>query len=60
MYAPQQRMITLDDQDIAYLDDGFMKSHIASVSQDTILRDAFVHENAALGVLGQGGRCGGL
>jgi ATP-binding cassette subfamily B (MDR/TAP) protein 1 len=53
MYAPQQGMITLDDQDLAYLDDGFTKSHIASVSQDCILFDASVHENVALGALGR-------
>ena len=42
-------MIALDDQDLLYLSPEFTKSHIAGVSQTSMVFDMSVHDNVALG-----------
>ena len=49
LYAPQDGMIALDDQDLLYLSPEFTKSHIAGVSQTSMVFDMSVHDNVALG-----------
>ncbi|KDQ51622.1 hypothetical protein JAAARDRAFT_40847 [Jaapia argillacea MUCL 33604] len=50
LYDPQQGCVQLDDQDIGFLDEGFMREHVACVSQGCILFDMTVHDNVAMGV----------
>ncbi|OBZ76058.1 Multidrug resistance protein 2 [Grifola frondosa] len=50
MYEPEQGTIWLDDQDVRFLDEEWMRSHVAGVSQGCILFDGSVHENVAIGV----------
>jgi len=52
MYNPQVRHITIDEQDVRFLYDGWMKTHVARVSQSrvVILDRKSVSENAAAGV----------
>ncbi|KZT00697.1 P-loop containing nucleoside triphosphate hydrolase protein [Laetiporus sulphureus 93-53] len=50
MYLPQGGSIRLDDQETAYLDEEWMRSHVAAVSQGCILFDMTVHENVAIGL----------
>ncbi|PCH37435.1 nucleoside triphosphate hydrolase protein [Wolfiporia cocos MD-104 SS10] len=55
MYAPQHGGIRLDDQDAAYLDEDWMRAHVAAVSQSCILFDMSVHDNVAIGLAYPGG-----
>ncbi|OSX58365.1 hypothetical protein POSPLADRAFT_1082762, partial [Postia placenta MAD-698-R-SB12] len=50
MYTPQHGAIRLDDQDIAYLDENWMRAHVSAVSQGCILFDMSVHDNVAMGL----------
>jgi ATP-binding cassette subfamily B (MDR/TAP) protein 1 len=50
MYNPQDGTIQLDDQDVAYLDEAWMRQHVAGISQNCILFDMSVHDNVALGL----------
>jgi ATP-binding cassette subfamily B (MDR/TAP) protein 1 len=52
MYTPTSGRIEIDDQDIRYLDDTWMKQHVAGVSQECTLFDGSVHENVAMGLDG--------
>lgn len=54
LYDPAGGRITLDDQDLTYLDDGYTREHIAAVSQGCILFDLSIHDNIAIGVSGAG------
>ena len=54
LYTPVGGEITLDDQSIAYLDDGYTKENIAAVQQGCILFDMSVHDNVAMGLAGAG------
>ncbi|TFK52865.1 P-loop containing nucleoside triphosphate hydrolase protein [Heliocybe sulcata] len=53
MYLPQHGSVQLDDQELAFLDDAFLRDHVAAVSQTCILFDATVHENVAMGLVGR-------
>lgn len=50
MYATTDGIIRFDDQDVRYLDEDWMRSHVAAISQGCILFDMTVHENVAMGV----------
>jgi ATP-binding cassette subfamily B (MDR/TAP) protein 1 len=52
LYEPQEGSIELDSRSLNYLDEHWTRSHIAAVSQNTILFDGTVHENVALGIAG--------
>ena len=50
MYATTKGSIRFDDQDVNYLDEDWMRSHVAAISQGCILFDMTVHENVAMGL----------
>ena len=50
--ATEKGIVTLDEQDISFLDGYWLRSHVALVSQNCILFDGTVHDNVALGVAG--------
>ncbi|CCM02000.1 uncharacterized protein FIBRA_04074 [Fibroporia radiculosa] len=50
MYVPQTGAIKLDDQEINYLDEDWMRSNVAGVTQNCILFDMSVHDNVAIGL----------
>ncbi|VDC05242.1 unnamed protein product [Peniophora sp. CBMAI 1063] len=56
MYTPMSGTITLDDQDVEYLDDEWTRSHVGAVSQSAILFDGTVHENVAMGLAAPGSK----
>jgi len=49
MCTPQYGQITLDQQDIKVLDEGYTSPHIALVSQTCIMYDMSIHDNVAMG-----------
>jgi ATP-binding cassette subfamily B (MDR/TAP) protein 1 len=52
LYPADHGEVTLDDQDIQYLDLGFTQEHVAAVQQGCILFDMSVHDNVAMGLAG--------
>jgi ATP-binding cassette subfamily B (MDR/TAP) protein 1 len=52
MYDIQDGTISLDEQDVAYLDTNWARQHIGAVSQSAILFDMTVHDNVAMGLAG--------
>ena len=54
MYDIQEGIISLDDQDVAYLDTNWTRQQIGAVSQSAILFDMSVHDNVAMGLAGPG------
>lgn len=48
-YTPQCESLSLDDQDVAFLDPVFTSAHMARVKQGCILFDRSVHDNITLG-----------
>jgi ATP-binding cassette, subfamily B (MDR/TAP), member 1 len=56
MYDVQRGTISLDDQDVAYLDTNWTRQHIGAVSQGAILFDMTVHDNVAMGLAGPGSK----
>ncbi|EJD01884.1 P-loop containing nucleoside triphosphate hydrolase protein [Fomitiporia mediterranea MF3/22] len=52
LYTPAFGVIALDDQDVSYIDEQWLRSHVAVVSQSCILFDGSVHDNVAMGVAG--------
>lgn len=52
LYPSDHGEVTLDDQDIQYLDLGFTQEHVAAVQQGCILFDMSVHDNVAMGLAG--------
>ena len=52
LYSPESGSVFLDDQDAAYIDETWLRSHVAVVSQSCILFDGTVHDNVAMGVAG--------
>ncbi|EIN14636.1 P-loop containing nucleoside triphosphate hydrolase protein [Punctularia strigosozonata HHB-11173 SS5] len=54
VYMPVQGTISIDDQDVTFLDDAWTRAHVAAVSQASIVFDMTVHENVALGLAGPG------
>jgi len=57
MYEPQQGTISLDEQDVRFLDEEWMRSHVAGVGQQgasgvVILDGKSVLENVAAGLVG--------
>ncbi|KAH9934166.1 P-loop containing nucleoside triphosphate hydrolase protein [Fomitopsis serialis] len=56
MYATAEGAIRFDDQDVNYLDEDWMRSHVAAISQGCILFDMTVHENVAMGFAYPGSR----
>jgi ATP-binding cassette subfamily B (MDR/TAP) protein 1 len=56
MYDAQEGTISLDDQDVEYLDTNWTRQHIGAVSQGAILFDMTVHDNVAMGLAGPGSK----
>ncbi|KAI0062541.1 P-loop containing nucleoside triphosphate hydrolase protein [Artomyces pyxidatus] len=56
MYDIQQGTISLDDQDVEYIDSDWTRQQIGAVSQGAILFDMSVHDNVAMGLAGPGSR----
>ncbi|KAI9464106.1 P-loop containing nucleoside triphosphate hydrolase protein [Lactarius psammicola] len=54
MYNIQEGTISLDDQDVEYLDTNWTRQQIGAVSQSAILFDMTVHDNVAMGLAGPG------
>jgi ATP-binding cassette subfamily B (MDR/TAP) protein 1 len=54
MYSIQEGTISLDEQDVAYLDTNWTRQQIGAVSQSAILFDMTVHDNVAMGLAGPG------
>lgn len=55
LYQPSSGTIFLSGQDLAFLDEQWVRQHVAVVSQNCILFDMTVHENVAMGLAGAGG-----
>jgi ATP-binding cassette, subfamily B (MDR/TAP), member 1 len=56
MYDVQGGTISLDDQDVQYLDTSWTRQQIGAVSQGAILFDMTVHDNVAMGLAGPGSK----
>jgi ATP-binding cassette, subfamily B (MDR/TAP), member 1 len=56
MYDIQRGTISLDDQDVQYLDTDWTRQHIGAISQGAILFDMTVHDNVAMGLAGPGSK----
>ncbi|KIO30112.1 hypothetical protein M407DRAFT_225395 [Tulasnella calospora MUT 4182] len=56
LYQPASGTILFDDRDIRYLDEKYVRSHVAAVAQTCVLFDMSVHDNVAIGVAGGGMR----
>ena len=56
MYDVQGGTISLDDQDVRYLDTDWTRQQIGIVSQGTILFDMTIHDNVAMGLAGPGSK----
>ena len=54
LYSPASGDITLDDQSLSFLDEGFTREHIAAVQQGCILFDMSIHDNVAMGLSSAG------
>jgi ATP-binding cassette subfamily B (MDR/TAP) protein 1 len=54
MYDIQEGTISLDDQDVDFLDTNWTRQHIGAVSQSAILFDMSVHDNVAMGLAAPG------
>lgn len=52
LYTPPSGIITLDDQDVSFVDESWLRAQVAVVSQSCILFEGTVHENVAMGVAG--------
>lgn len=63
MYDPQDGVVMLDDQDVRFLDENWVRGHVGGVSQGfggvVILEGKSVWENVAVGVYGRLGRANG-
>lgn len=56
LYKPENGRIEADEQGIEWLDENWLRGHIGMVSQGaSVIFDGTVHENVALGVVGQTG-----
>jgi ATP-binding cassette, subfamily B (MDR/TAP), member 1 len=55
MYAPQRGTVTLDEQDVRYLDDSWARGHVAAVAQAVAVFEGTLRENVALGKVGKAG-----
>lgn len=55
LYAPQAGSVHLDDQDVRYLDEGWMRGEVAGVQQGVVVFEGSVFENVAVGLAGVGG-----
>ncbi|KAF7976914.1 hypothetical protein HWV62_5310 [Athelia sp. TMB] len=49
LYAPTAGVVSLDDQDTAFLDDAWVRHHVGGVAQGCVLFDMSVHDNVAIG-----------
>lgn len=49
LYTHQAGSIHLDDQDISFLDDTWLRRNVTCISQQTILFDMSLHDNVAMG-----------
>ena len=56
MYDIQRGTISLDDQDVQYLDTKWTRQQVGAVSQGAILFDMTVHDNIAMGLAGPGSK----
>ncbi|KAI5116161.1 hypothetical protein M0805_005750 [Coniferiporia weirii] len=52
LYEPAAGSLHLDNQDAAYIDEHWLREHVAVVSQSCILFEGSVHHNVAMGVAG--------
>ncbi|KAI0795728.1 P-loop containing nucleoside triphosphate hydrolase protein [Abortiporus biennis] len=52
LYDVRHGQISLDSQDLAFLDEDWTRQNISAVSQSCILFDMSVHDNIAMGVAG--------
>lgn len=56
LYKPENGRVEADEQGIEWLDEKWLRGHIGMVSQGaSVIFDGTVHENVALGVVGQVG-----
>ncbi|KAI9448648.1 P-loop containing nucleoside triphosphate hydrolase protein [Russula earlei] len=56
MYDIQAGTISLDEQDVEYLDTNWTRQQVGAVTQGAILFDMSVHENVAMGLAGPGSK----
>ncbi|TDL27874.1 P-loop containing nucleoside triphosphate hydrolase protein [Rickenella mellea] len=54
LYTPNSGAVQLDDQDVEYLDEEWVRRNVALVSQSCIMFEGSVHDNVAMGVAGSG------
>ncbi|SDA01401.1 BZ3500_MvSof-1268-A1-R1_Chr10-1g02629 [Microbotryum saponariae] len=54
LYTPESGRVEVDEQGLEWIDDEWLRSHVACVSQGAaIIFEGTVHENVAMGVVGQ-------
>ena len=54
LYSPQSGSLSLDGADMQYIDEEWIRQHIAVVAQGCVLFEGTVHDNVAMGVAGCG------
>ncbi|GJN92850.1 hypothetical protein Rhopal_005888-T1 [Rhodotorula paludigena] len=54
LYAPEEGRVEVDEQGLEWIDEEWLRGHVACVSQGaSVLFDGTVHDNVAVGVVGQ-------
>jgi ATP-binding cassette subfamily B (MDR/TAP) protein 1 len=54
LYSPDEGTIEVDEQGLEWIDQSWLRGHVACVSQGaSVLFDGTVHDNVAIGVVGQ-------
>lgn len=54
MYRPEEGRVEVDEQGLEWIDEDWLRSHVACVSQGaSVIFDGTVHDNVAIGVVGQ-------
>lgn len=55
MYKPSAGSVCLDDQDVQFLNEVWMRENVAGVEQGCVMFDMSVHDNVAMGLAGSAG-----
>jgi ATP-binding cassette subfamily B (MDR/TAP) protein 1 len=58
LYAPQAGSVLLDGADIEFIEEDWIRRHVAVVAQGCVLFEGTIHDNVAMGVAGCGAESG--
>ncbi len=56
LYTPYAGQVSLDEQDVRFLDETWVRKHVAVVSQACVLFEGSLHDNVCMGISGSGER----